>query len=110
MAWEDGLNEMVGVGQIETPPDMLTRDTPWGGAPTLTQAATTGFAGRPWTEMPTPPAPPTYQATERVYTGEPARGRFNSCSENNHQFECKHELRCSCGLVERLPLQLPEGL
>ena len=32
------------------------------------------------------------------------------CGPDDHYFACRHEQRCECGLTERLPLQLPDGL
>ena len=37
-------------------------------------------------------------------------GRLGMCSPNTHYFGCKHEKVCFCGLTERLPLEVAEGL
>lgn len=134
MSWEDGLNETVGLGmvgalntgvathaigaEIVTGHGGLGEHTAHpnlnGGDPlgrynerryeqeaalrdynTQTQAATGPYGGA------TPQAPPGYR---------PGTNAIHRCYPTAHYFECKHERRCECGLTERLPLELPEGL
>ena len=97
MAWEDEINATV-----------ATRDqNAFDGPATENQYAQMAYAQarlapttarayqgeRPW---PDPPGVPI--------------GNIHRCGRDQHYFECKHELRCECGLTERLPLQLPEGM
>jgi hypothetical protein len=52
------------------------------------------------------------QASTLGYGGNP--GLFEppaaTCSRNTHYFICRHETKCNCGLTERLPIELEEGL
>ena len=41
-----------------------------------------------------------------VYSPNP----LGICSPNVHYFGCSHEKVCFCGLTERLPLEVAEGL
>ena len=106
MEWEDTVNEIVAAGQITPmpPPEQPGAETYAGRA--LGMAATTA-----WRDPEGPPAYPTTGANE-AQTVYPTGGAISLgiCSRNNHRFECKHELRCFCGQVERLPLDLAEGL
>ena len=73
--------------------------------------------GRGPTDMSRYEDPPDNQqyyvnTTAAIPTGHP--GLYNTqhspCSPNTHYFGCKHEKICFCGLTERLPLEVAEGL
>ena len=102
--WEDALNARVNtVAQTEQP------------GPTGILGALGGIGhaigglGAPYYPPPTYPPPAGQQRFGgNAVTDYPQVS--NRCGRDNHYFECRHEQRCECGLTERLPLQLPEGL
>lgn len=109
--WEDSLNETVAAGIQETMAQVAANN-----ANPTTGFLTLGGNGQ-WAQpvmaepqtYATPVAPPDYPPPA-TYGGADVNRATPICGTNNHYFECRHELRCSCGQVERLPLQVPEGL
>ena len=96
MSWEDNLNALAETGNV------AAMAVP---APAYTAGDNEVYA--------TPQAVPTdYNARAGRYEGDlaVATGRINRCGRDLHRFECKHEVRCECGLTERLPLNVQEGL
>ena len=100
MAWEDELNERTQTGYRDDTVFAAQADQP---TPVQYQEgyyARVAAAG---------PAPTDYPGTVPIGTLNPT-GRVYRCSRDQHYFDCKHEIRCQCGLTERLPLQVQEGL
>ena len=64
-------------------------------------------------DVPTPPWPYTTTDGQRFggnHTHSYPQQPLHRCGRDHHYFACRHEQRCECGLTERLPLQVPEGL
>lgn len=57
-----------------------------------------------------PDAQQYYVQTNPGPTYPPGHTPRSICSPNTHYFGCKHEKVCFCGLTERLPLEVAEGL
>ena len=98
--FEDAANQMIRAAR-ENQQTYVTQD-----------AAATG----PYVPLEGYPAqPPPYPTlTDQRFGGNQANAYpqppFHRCGHDDHRFACRHEQRCECGLTERLPLQLPDGL
>lgn len=103
MEWEEVQNELVRTEFLVQQEIGTVPMTPMGLADTYEGAQTT--PGNPWPEN----RDVAYAPHPGRYAGEMAQA-IHRCSTNSHYFECKHETRCECGQVERLPLELPEGM
>lgn len=61
-----------------------------------------------------PPDAQQYYVPSQVNGAPQALGYLSepraTCSQNKHYFNCKHENVCNCGMTERLPLEVDEGL
>lgn len=104
MAWEDGLNEITQIAAqdearfaAQTAPEQYQEGYYRGVAATTT--APIDY-----------PAPTNYDRGAIAVSIPTPTGRIYRCSRDQHYFDCKHEIRCQCGLTERLPLQVQEGL
>ena len=108
MAWEETLNETVrtGVAQQELGATAAALGTEYWYQPTATIPTATLNA----------PTPMDYPPVAGVYRGDPAArnpyqyqgtelGLIHRCSQNNHYFECKHEMYCYCGKTARVDVE-----